>query len=145
MSSILIVSGQFYDDLAAALLQGAVQEIMNAQLSCDTIGVPGALEIPQAIRYGISSGKYAGYVALGTVIRGETGHYEVVANESSRALMELALTHQVPIGNGILTVENFEQAWDRADPARRNKGGEAARAVIELIGIKRRLGKGAKV
>ncbi len=145
MSSILIVSGQFYEDLAGALLQGAVQEIMNANLSCDTVGVPGALEIPQAIRYGISSGKYAGYVALGTVIRGETGHYDIVAVQSSRALMDLSLQHQVPIGNGILTVENFEQAWERADPERRNKGGEAARAVIELLSLKRRFSKGTKV
>lgn len=142
MSSILIVSGLFYEDLSSALLQGAVQEIMNANLSCDTIGVPGALEIPQAIRYGISSAKYAGYVALGTVIRGETGHYDIVATQSARALMDLSLQHQVPIGNGILTVENFEQAWERADPSRRNKGGETARAVIELLSIKRKLGRG---
>ncbi len=145
MSSILVVSGMFYEDLAGSLLQGAVQAVLEAGLSCDTVGVPGALEIPQAIRYAISGGKYAGYIALGTVIRGETGHYDIVANESSRALMELALTHQVPIGNGILTVENFEQAWDRADPARRNKGGEAAKAVIELLALKRRLAKGTKV
>lgn len=145
MSSILVVSGMFYEDLAGDLLRGCVQEIMAAGLSCDTVGVPGALEIPQAIRYAISGGQYAGYVALGTVIRGETGHYDVVANESARALMELSLTHQVPIGNGILTVENFEQAWERADPARKNKGGEAAKAVIELLALKRRLSKRTKV
>jgi 6,7-dimethyl-8-ribityllumazine synthase len=136
MKPILIINGQFYTDLAAELRAGAQEALKDAGLTFESLDVPGALEIPQAIRYAIASGKYAGYVALGTVIRGETGHYDIVANESSRALMDLALAHQAPIGNGILTVENDEQAWERADRKRKNKGADAANAVIALLKIK---------
>ena len=139
MTHILILNGQFYTDLAAELRAGAEDALKTAGFTFESFDVPGALEIPQAISYAIASGKYAGYVALGTVIRGETGHYDVVVNESCRGLMDLALQHQVPIGNGILTVENDEQAWERADRKRKNKGADAANAVIALLKIKEKL------
>lgn len=141
MTKILIVNGMFYTDIAAALTAGATAALTATGLEYDVLDVPGALEIPQAIRYGIHCGHYAGYVALGTVIRGETGHYDIVANESSRALMQLALEFQAPIGNGILTVENDEQAWERADPKRKNKGADAAHAVIALLNIQKGFGQ----
>lgn len=140
MKPILILNGQFYTDLAAELRAGAEEALKAEGFTYESVDVPGALEIPQAIRYAIASGKYAGYVALGTVIRGETGHYDVVVNESCRGLMDLALAHQVPIGNGILTVDNDEQAWERADRKRKNKGADAAGAVIALLNIKEKLG-----
>lgn len=136
MAKILIVSGTFYTTLAEELRNGAVAEIESAGYTYDEVEVPGALEIPQAIRYGIQSGKYVGYVALGTVIRGETAHYDIVAGESARALMNLSLQFQAPIGNGILTVENHAQAWVRAAMNQKNKGGDAVRAAIRLINLK---------
>ncbi len=139
MKPILIINGKFYTDLAAELRAGAEEALTAAGYAYQSMDVPGALEIPQAIRYAIASDRYAGYVALGTVIRGETGHYDVVVNESCRGLMDLALEHQIPIGNGILTVENDEQAWERADRTRKNKGADAAGAVIALLKIKERI------
>jgi 6,7-dimethyl-8-ribityllumazine synthase len=133
---ILIVSGMFYPDLASSLREGAAAALTAAAMPFEEVEVAGALEIPQAIRYAIASGKYHGYVALGTVIRGETTHYDIVSQESSRALMELALKYQAPIGNGILTVENDEQAWERAAIGRKNKGGDAANAVLSLLALK---------
>lgn len=141
MHHILIVNGMFYTDLAAELRAGAEEALKAAGCTFDSLDVPGALEIPQVIRSAIGTGRYAGYIALGTVIRGETGHYDIVANESSRALMDLALTHQAPIGNGILTVENDEQAWTRADRKRKNKGADAAHAVLALLQIKKGFGQ----
>ena len=140
MTHFLIVSGSFYKDLAAELQQGAIAELQTHRISYEMIEVPGALEIPQVIRYGIATQNYTAYIALGTVIRGETAHYDIVAGESSRALMELALQHQAPIGNGILTVENRKQAWQRASIAKKNKGADAAHAAVALYECKRKLG-----
>jgi 6,7-dimethyl-8-ribityllumazine synthase len=139
MAKFLIVSGNFYRDLADELLKGASAALEKAGHEYVSLEVPGALEIPQAIRYGIETEDFAGYIALGTVIRGETAHYDVVAGESSRALMDLALDHQAPIGNGILTVENREQAWARARVSEKNKGADAANAAIALFEIKHQL------
>ncbi len=139
MTKFLIVSGNFYRDLADELLKGAKAALETAGHDYDEVEVPGALEIPQAIRYSIESGNYAGYIALGTVIRGETAHYDVVAGESSRALMDLGLFHQVPIGNGILTVENRDQAWARAKVNEKNKGADAANAAITLFNLKSKI------
>ncbi len=139
MKKILVVSGNFYRELADELLKGAIAKLRSHAYEYDTIEVPGALEIPQAIRYGIESGKYDGYIALGTVIRGETAHYDVVAGESSRALMDLALEHQAPIGNGILTVETRDQAWARASVDKKNKGADAANAAIALFELKSKI------
>lgn len=138
----LIVEGRFYDDIGDKLLAGASAVLARAGASVDTIRVPGALEIPTAIAIRIDAAAaagraYGGAVALGCILRGETYHFEVVSNESARGLMTLALDRRLPIGNGILTVENEMQALVRADPARGDKGGEAAKAMLALWRLKR--------
>ena len=131
----LIVEADFYTELAAAQKQGAVAALTAHGRAYESVSVPGALEIPAAIVFAEKTGRYAGYIALGCVIRGETTHYETVCNESARGIMDLTLQGYV-IGNGILTVENSEQAWDRADMSRKNKGGEAALAAIRMAELK---------
>ena len=143
----LIVEARFYDDIQDALLEGAVAELKAAGVSYEIITVPGALEIPAAISIAITSGKYGGSpydaaIALGCVIRGETIHFEIVSMESSRGLMDLAIAAKFPIGNGILTVNTEDQAWARARANDLNKGGDAARAALAMLRIKRRLAKG---
>jgi 6,7-dimethyl-8-ribityllumazine synthase len=136
---ILIVEARFYDDLADELLAGAKAALAPATF--DVVTVPGALEIPAAIAMAMKGTKrYDGYVALGCVIRGETTHYDTVANESARGLMDLAVAFTAPIGNGILTVENEDQAWARAKRTGEDKGGFAARAVLTMIALKGKLG-----
>ena len=136
----LIVEARFYDALADAQVEGATRAFTAAGATYERISVPGALEIPAAIALAHSgSVHYDGYVALGCVIRGETTHYDIVCNESARALMDLAVAENLAIGNGILTVENEEQAWDRADHRRKDKGGGAAEAAIEMARLKREL------
>ena len=142
---ILIVEARFYSDLADELLKAAVDAIEAQDAEYDVISVPGALEIPAVIAIADEGGHrpagrpYDGYVALGTVIRGETYHFEVVSNESARGLMELAVGRRLAIGNGILTVEDEDQAWARARASEGDKGGGAARACLEVISLKRRL------
>ncbi len=142
---ILIVEARFYDDLADALLQGATDVITAMDAEYDVVSVPGALEIPGAIAWAEEAGhrpagiKYDGYVALGTVIRGETYHFEIVSNESARGIMDLTIGKRLCIGNGILTVEDGEQAWARAKASEGDKGGGAARAALAMIGLKRQL------
>ena len=132
----LIVQANFYSELAAAQKQGAVTELELAGASFDIISVPGALEIPAAIAIAASNPcPYDGFIALGCVIRGETTHYETVCKESSRGLMDLAIQRNLAIGNGILTVENSEQAWERADMNRKDKGGDAARAAMAMVAV----------
>lgn len=140
MTHILIVDSRFYEDIADELLQGAVEALNAAGASFDTITVPGAFEVPATIRYAIESGKYEGYVALGCVIRGETSHYDYVCSESARGLVDLGIKYMAAIGNGILTVENKEQAWERADVTEGNKGGVAAQACLAMVAIKRHFG-----
>lgn len=142
---LLIVEARFYDEIGAKLRAGAERALAAAGAGYDVIGVPGALEIPTALAIGLdaaaANGKpYDGAVALGCVIRGETYHFEIVAGESARALIDLAVARKLPLGNGILTVENEAQAIERADPARADKGGDAARAALALVGLKRRAG-----
>ncbi|MDK4703069.1 MULTISPECIES: 6,7-dimethyl-8-ribityllumazine synthase [unclassified Rhizobium] len=142
---ILIVEARFYDDMADALLDGAKAALEEAGATYDIVTVPGALEIPAAIAMALDGGDngnvvYDGYVALGMVIRGETYHFDIVANESSRALMDLAVSESLAIGNGILTVENDEQAWARARRSDKDKGGFAARAALTMIALKEKLG-----
>lgn len=142
---ILIVEARFYDAIGAQLLDGARRAIGAAGASCEIIRVPGALEIPIALTIALDAAaqagrSYDGAVALGCVIRGETYHFEIVAGESSRALMGLAVARGLALGNGILTVENEAQAEERADPARADKGGDAARAALALAALKRELG-----
>ena len=138
---LLIVEARFYDDLSDALLAGAKAAIAGASATFDLVTVPGALEIPAAIAMALKGGKpYDGYVALGCVIRGETTHYDTVATESARGLMDLSVAFAVPIGNGILTVENEAQAWARARATEQNKGGGAAEAALRMVALKARLG-----
>ena len=134
---ILIVLAPYYRDIADALLDGAQAECDASGARHEMIDVPGALELPSAIRLADRSGDYDGFVALGCVIRGETTHYDTVSNDSSRGLMQLGLAG-LCIGNGILTVETYDQAAVRADPAGQNKGGAAAAAALHLIAHARR-------
>jgi len=142
---LLIVEARYYDDLADALLDGARAAIDEAGATCDVVTVPGALEIPAAVAFALDGARnggtfYDGFVALGCVIRGETYHFDIVANESSRALMDLAIAESAAIGNGILTVENEPQAWARARRADGDKGGFAARAALTMIALRARFG-----
>ena len=137
MARFLIVEARFYAHLNDLLLQGARAAIEEAGHSHETITVPGALEIPAAVALAAETGRYDGFVALGVVIRGETYHFEVVSNESARGLMALTLDG-IPIGNGILTVEDEAQALTRAKPNEKNKGGEAAKAAIAMLELKSR-------
>ena len=137
MARILIAEARFYPHLNDMLLAGARAAIEAAGHDHETITVPGALELPAAIALAALSGRYCAFVALGVVIRGETYHFEVVAEESARGLMALTLDG-FAIGNGILTVENEEQAIVRADPAQGDKGGHAARAALALFELRER-------
>ena len=138
---VLIVDANFYEDLASELVRGAVTELEKMGITYERISVPGALEIPSAISF-ISQGNeaklFAGYIALGCVIRGETSHYDIVCGESARGLSKLALDKNLAIGNGILTVDNWEQAWARASVLKKNKGRDAAIACLSLFEIKQR-------
>jgi 6,7-dimethyl-8-ribityllumazine synthase len=135
MATILLVEARFYPHLNDMLLAGARAAIEAAGHKHETLTVPGALEIPGAIALAARSGRYCAFVALGVVIRGETYHFEIVSNESARGIMDLTLQGYA-IGNGILTVEDEEQARVRADPERANKGGGAAEAALALFELR---------
>ena len=137
MAHILIAEARFYDHLNDLLIAGARAAVEGAGHSAEVVMVPGALELPGAIALAAETGRYDAYVALGVVIRGETYHFEVVANESARALMALTLDG-LPIGNGVLTVENEAQALARARPDELDKGGGAARAALAMLALKQR-------
>lgn len=139
MAKFLIVEARFYDHLNDMLIAGAKTALEAAGHKAEVLTVPGALEVPGAVALAAESGRYDGFVAIGVVIRGETYHFEVVSNESARGLMALSLDG-IAIGNGILTVENEAQALDRADPSRKDKGGEAAKAAIRMLEIRQSLG-----
>lgn len=141
---ILIVEGRFYDDIADALFDGAVDVLNEAGLDYERIAVPGAFEVPQAIRLALKSmeigsamNHYSGFIGFGCVIRGETSHYDYVCEESARALMDIATKYSVAMGYGILTVENRQQAWARADKNQKNKGGDVARACLRMMELKK--------
>lgn len=137
MARFLIVEARFYAHLNDLMLQGARAVLEEAGHTHETITVPGALEIPAAIALAAETGRYDGFVALGVVIRGETYHFEVVSNESARGLMALTLDG-LPIGNGILTVEDEAQALARARPTEKDKAGEAARAAVAMFELRQR-------
>jgi len=137
MAKFLIVEARFYDHLNDMLVAGAKAAIKAAGHEAEVITVPGALEIPGAMALADQSGDYDGYVAIGVVIRGETYHFEIVAGESARGIMALTMDGMA-IGNGILTVENEAQALVRADPAQKDKGGEAAKAALALLALRQR-------
>ena len=143
---VLVVESRFYNDITNALLDGATQTLEAANCTIDRISVPGSLEIPPAIAIALDAAEkqkkpFDGVVALGCVIQGETFHFDIVAMQSARALMDMSVGRRIPIGNGILTVDTMAQAWVRARPEDGNKGGDAARAVLALIQIKRERAK----
>ncbi|HWW65491.1 MAG TPA: 6,7-dimethyl-8-ribityllumazine synthase [Sphingomonadaceae bacterium] len=140
MARLLIVEARFYDHLNDLLLEGARAAIEAAGHSHETITVPGALEVPGAVALAAETGRYDGFVAIGVVIRGETYHFELVANESARGLMALTMDG-IAIGNGILTVENEAQALTRARRSEKDKGGDAARAAIAMLALKEQLAR----
>jgi len=133
---LLIVEARFYAEISDMLLAGATRALAEVGATFDRVTVPGALEIPAAIRLALAGGGYDAFVALGCVIRGETSHYDIVAGESARGLMELALHHQALIGNGILTTNSGAQARVRANPDGKDKGGDAARAALALLQVR---------
>jgi 6,7-dimethyl-8-ribityllumazine synthase len=146
---ILIVESGYYEDIADTLLEGAKRALDAAGVAYDVVAVPGALEIPQAIVIVLDAARgakdpnaeerYDGVVALGCVIRGETSHYDIVAGESARALMEIGIVRGIPVGNGILTVDTAAQAKVRAALDKGDKGGTAAKAALALVRLKRGL------
>jgi len=138
---LLFIEARFYTDLADELAAGAAEAVKAAGGTFERIDVPGALEIPAAVKFAHQGPKkYDGYVALGCVIRGETSHYDTVCNESARGLQDLALHHNLAIGNGILTVENWDQAWARAKRSDLNKGAGAAEAALAMFNLKKKFG-----
>jgi 6,7-dimethyl-8-ribityllumazine synthase len=144
---ILVVESDYYEDIADMLLAGAKRALDAAHVAYDVVTVPGALEIPQAIVFALDAEAaatfhYDGVVALGCVIRGETSHYDIVAGESARALLDIGIARKIPIGNGILTVDAAAQAKVRAALDKGNKGGVAAKAVLSLVRLKRSMSLG---
>lgn len=140
MPHLLIISSPYYESVSNELIKGASDALHEAGATYEIIEVPGAFEIPAAVRFAITAGKFDGYVALGCVIRGETTHYDYVCQESARGLNDLALHYQAAIGYGILTVENEAQAFARARSEEGNKGADAARAALAMIALKERFG-----
>jgi 6,7-dimethyl-8-ribityllumazine synthase len=139
---ILIVEARFYPQISDELLRGATAALSAAGATFDRVEVPGVFEIPAAIRMAVAAAQaraYDGFLALGCVIRGETTHYDIVANESARALQNLTTEFMLALGFGVLTVENEAQAWARARVDKKNKGAEAAQACLAMIALRRRL------
>ena len=144
MPTALIIEARFYEDIANMLLEGATAELARRGFEVETVQVPGVLEIPPALSMAMSSSRrrdfaFDAYVLLGCVIRGETSHYDIVAGEGNRGVMELAVNSRLALGNGILTTETMEQAQVRADPKRKNKGGDAAAAAVALVELRNAL------
>lgn len=144
---ILIIEARFYEDLADELARGAIAAIEARGATWERVAVPGVLEIPAAVKFALDAmahggvtKSYDGFVTLGCVIRGETTHYDIVSNESARALVDLSVSRSLALGNGIQTVENGAQAWARAKVDEKNKGGGAASACLDMIELKRKLG-----
>jgi len=145
MARALILEARFYEDIADLLLAGAKAGLERRDVHHEVVSLPGVLEIPPALGMAIQSSRrrdlpFDLFVVLGCVIRGETGHYDIVANEGNRAIMDLTVQGRLALGNGILTVENKDQAMVRADPARKDKGGDAAAAAIALSDLRNALG-----
>ena len=137
--NIFIAGACFYEDIAADLINGACGALDSAEAQYEVFKVPGAFELPCAVRIAINSGKFDGYVALGCVIRGETSHYDYVCAESARGLMDLSVNYGIALGYGILTTENMEQAQARASRTGSNKGASAANVCLKMIDFQQRL------
>ena len=146
-SVILIVEGHFYKDIADQLAEGMIAEIQNAGFLYERISVPGVFEVPAAISMAVNrplatdKKSYVGYIASGCVIKGETDHYNYICQEVTRGIMKIGLDYGVPIGFGILTCKNREQAIERALVEKKNKGGDAAKACLRLIELAQKFGK----
>lgn len=148
MSHIMIVVSPYYKDVTDLLLEGVKAKLDEKKCTYEIFEVEGALEIPLAVKYGIlrretrgtDNMRFNGFMALGCVIRGETSHYDIVCEESSRGLSQLSIEHVVPVGNGILTCDTMDQAIERADPNKKNKGADVANAVLSLLKIKKEMG-----
>lgn len=137
---ILVIDAPYYKEISASLLEGVEQVLKAENASHDYVAVPGVLEIPTAVAMAHDGDKhYDGYVLIGCVIRGETTHYDIVANESARAIMEFGVANRLAIGNGIQTVENEDHAWARAKISEKNKGGGAAKAALDMIKLRESL------
>jgi 6,7-dimethyl-8-ribityllumazine synthase len=136
----LIIEARYYTDISDMLLKGARKALDDTGVTHETLTVPGALEIPAALKFADIAKGYDAYVVLGCIIRGETTHYDIVCNESARGVYDLVMGKNLAVGNGILTVENDEQALARADMNRKNKGGEAAHAALRMLKIKKHFG-----
>lgn len=143
-AKLLLVVSPYYRGVANMMQRGAEAAAEQAEATLDRIFVPGAFEIPAAIAHAARSKRYDGFVALGCVVRGETSHYDYVCGESARGLMNLATFEGLAIGYGVLTVESLEQAEARADPTRGDKGGEAVKAALAMVAIKRRFSGGQR-
>jgi len=146
---LLIVESRYYDDIAAELLAGATEALEVAGSTYQRVEVPGAFEIPAAVKFALEAGsavqdKFDGYIGLGCVIRGETTHYDYVCQESARGLQDLAVQHAIAIGYGVLTTEDRDQAWVRADRKQGNKGGNVAEACLAMIALRRQFGLNEK-
>lgn len=139
MPHIMIVTSPYYSDIAAFLMEGTTSALDQLDATYEVVEAAGALEIPLTIKLGMerSDNPFDGYIALGCVIRGETSHYDIVCNESARGLSDLSLQYNVPIGNAILTCDSMAQAIMRADPAQKNKGADAVKAVMMLLDVKK--------
>jgi 6,7-dimethyl-8-ribityllumazine synthase len=137
---VLVIEARFYEDIADELYRGAAAELEAAGVAVTRISVPGVLEIPAALAMALKGrNRFDGFVALGCVIRGETTHYDIVSNESARALMDLSIENRLALGNGIQTVENADQAWARARVSDKNKGGGAARAALSMMAVREQM------
>lgn len=137
---ILIIEARFYADIADELSKGAIAHIEESGAEYERVAVPGVLELPTALALAHDSEQYDGYVMLGCVIRGETSHYDIVAIESARAIMDFAVRNRIAVGNGILTVENRVQAQVRAGVDQKNKGADAAQAALAIIALQAEFG-----
>jgi len=137
---LLVVDAPYYSEISQSLMDGVTASLDEVSATHDYVAVPGVLEIPAAVAMAVAGSKsYDGYIVIGCVIRGETTHYDIVAGESARALMDLSIQHQLALGNGIQTVENEAQAWARAKVDDKNKGGGAAQAALAMINLKKTL------
>ena len=141
---LLIIEARFYEEIADELLRGAEAALKRAGATFERTSVPGALELPAALSMALEAtdnggSQCDGYVILGCVIRGETTHYDIVANQSARAIIDLAVGEALALGFGIVTVDNLEQAWARARVDQLDKGGGAAEAALKMIAVKARL------
>lgn len=141
---VLILEARFYADIADALVGGAIAAIEQGGADYERVDVPGTFELPAALAMAVDTARFDGFVALGCVIRGETTHYDYVCGESARGLNALAVRHRLALGYGVITAENQAQAWARAAQDQRNKGGDAARACLAMIALRRRLVEAGK-